>query len=80
MFCFSSDRTVEYFKKDFDMARFTESVGHVTSAFQSISKRIRQIELKLKTPRTEKAVLEESGHDLGSGLGEKSIASQIREI
>ena len=62
------------------MARFTESVGHVTSAFQSISKRIRQIELKLKTPRTEKAVLEESGHDLGSGLGEKSIASQIREI
>ena len=63
-----------------DVSKFGEAVQIVTQAFSNISQRIKQVELKLKTSKQERAIIEESGLDLGPGLGEVSIAGQIREI
>ena len=73
-------RAVEIFKEDLNLARFSLSCGPLTQAFKSISERVRQVELKLSTPSSKEAVVEETQVSLGPGLGLKDIAQQVREV
>ena len=78
--CLSVKRAVNLYKKDLNLATFSQSCAPLTHAFKTISEKINQIELKLLTPTTEEAVIEVTQNSLGRGLGLKHYAAQIRQI
>ena len=61
------------------MAAFQQDCGPLTLAFATISGKVRQVQLKLKTKQSEEAIFE-STQSLGMGLNEPALAKMVQDI